>query len=157
MSKPEKDGNRDWQSLLHYKVGYKGQYKVDDIALCLDRAKDTIRRYINGTKIMPPDLIRDFIKFTVEKNPDDMEFLNFFCLDAGFLPVKVSDSPITSGEIIKQELEMSVLNGKSIEAIEKAMEDGRIEQNEWKEIHSLLCRLRKVATEIDKKIEGSVK
>ncbi len=157
MVNPLNNGNSDFQSLLHYKVGYQKQYDVNEIALFLNRSPDTIRRYINGTKIMPPDLIRALIRFVLEKNPKDLEFLNFFCLPAGYIPIQSAEYKVCKKDIKQQEIDMSILNGKAIDCIEKAYADGKIDRNEWKAIHKLLTQVRQVAAELDEKIKKEIR
>jgi len=78
------EGNMGFQSLLYYLFILKKRYRVDAIAKEMRIATDTLYRYIRGEHVIPPDRIVDLIKATGE-----IEFLEFFCEPAGYVPVKV--------------------------------------------------------------------
>lgn len=115
-----------------------------------------MQRYCSGRLPIPVDNARDLIRFVVQKNPKDIELLEFFC-PPGYLPTQTVEHSKSIENTQEKELELSVLNGKSIEAIEDANKDGIVDKQEAKRTHKLLTRLRQVAAELDARMMGKSK
>jgi len=141
-----------FSALLYVNFIIKKKYRVDAIAKEMQVATDTLYRYVRGENIMPPDRIVDLIRAT-----KDVEFLDFFCEPCGYLPIPAPAGKLCSKEIQKEEIELSILNGKALDAIERAFDDGKVSKQEAKQIHQLLTRLMERAGEIKQKIAAEIR
>jgi len=128
------------------------KYKVEDTAKEMRIATDTLYRYIRGENIIPPDRIIDLINVTKE-----IRFLQFFCDPCGYLAIPaITVKPSTRGIRLK-EIKLSIINGKTIEEIEKTLEDGKVDRNEYKKAHQLLTGIRQIAVELDEILKNEVR
>jgi hypothetical protein len=140
-----------FSALLYVNFIIKKKYRVDAIAKEMRIATDTLYRYIRGENIIPPDRIIDLIKAT-----KDVEYLDFFCEPVGYIAIPAPRKEITPQERIQDEIELSILNGLTLEAIERAYKDGHITKIEYQKIHQLLTRLQQKAAELKEKIKREV-
>ena len=113
---------------------------------------DSLYRYIRGENIIPPDRIIDLINVTKETR-----FLQFFCDPCGYLAIPAMKAKSSTKSIRLKEIKLSIINGKTIEEIERALEDGKIDRNEYKKAHQLLTHMREIAAEIDECLKCEVK
>ncbi len=137
-------GSLGFQSLMYYKFIIKKQYRVDETAFKMRIAMDTLYRYIRGELIIPPDRIVDLIKAT-----GDREFLEFFSDPAGFDLVP-RETFRDAKDIRALELNLAISVGQALKEIEKAYEDGKIEESEYRTIHRILSNLRTETLKIEK-------
>ncbi len=140
-----------FSALLYVNFIIKKKYRVDAIAKEMQIANDTLYRYIRGENVMPADRIVDLVNAT-----KDIDYLEFFCEPAGFLPVTKAQAKLCNASREKEEINLSILHGRTIESIEKAFHDGAISKREYKEIHSQLTALQRIAAELDHKIKAEV-
>jgi hypothetical protein len=147
----------EFQSLLYYKFTFRKEYDKNELAIFLGKAPDTVQRYCSGRLPVTADAAREIIRFIAKKNPKDTEFLEFFCLEAGFLPLPISKGKLSSEEREKDQIRLSILNGQALKEIEDAYEDGRLERLELKRIERALTRLQEKAGELKEKIAKEVK
>jgi hypothetical protein len=136
-----------FSALLYVNFIIKKKYRVDFVAKEMRIATDTLYRYIRGENIIPPDRIIDLIQAT-----KDIEYLDFFCEPIGYLAVPAPKGELSPSERKQNEIDLSILNGKTLEAIEQAYDDGQITKNECRQIHRLLTRLQEKAGELKEKI-----
>lgn len=125
-----------FSALLYVNFIIKKKYRVDVIAKDMHIATDTLYRYIRGENIMPPDRIIDLIRATKDK-----EYLDFFCEPVGFLAIPAPEGNLGVSEIRRDEIELSILNGQALDAIERALDDGKISKQEAAGARGLLTRL----------------
>ena len=152
MGNPNNDGSIGFQSLLYVNFIIKKKYRVDETAKGMQIATDTLYRYIRGENIIPPDRIIDLIKVT-----GDTEYLEFFCLPVDYIPVPAAQAALSDEQREKKELDLAVHLGNAIDAIEKAYGDGRVDKQEYKEIHQHLTKIRQRAAELDREISQEVR
>jgi len=136
-----------FSALLYVNFIIKKKYRVDGVAKEMQIATDTLYRYVRGENVMPPDRVIDLVRAT-----KDIEFLEFFCEPCGFIPVPAAEGKCPGDELAKGQINLSILSGKTLEAIEKAYEDGKIEKKEFQEISRLTTRLQEKAAELREKI-----
>ena len=152
MGNPNSSLSSEFQSLLYYKLTFKKEYDKNELAIFLGKAPDTVQRYCSGRLPVTADTARDIIRFVAKKNPKDTEFLEFFCLEVGFIPLPISKGKPTKEEREKDEIRLSILNGQALKEIEDAFEDGKLERLELKRIEKALTRLQEKAGELKEKI-----
>lgn len=156
MGNPNNSLSSEFQSLLYYKFTFKKEYDKNEAAIFLDKSPDTIQRYCSGRLSIPIDVGRGFIRFVYKKNPKDTELVEFFCLPH-FLPIPTVGVKPSSESIRLKEIKLSIINGKTIEEIEKALKDGKVDRNEYKKAHQLLTGLRQIAAELDEVLKKEVR
>jgi len=139
----------EFQSLCWYVIGNKKRYKIEDLAIFLNKAPDTIQKYINGTNRIWADLGRDIVQFVAKQNPEDTEFAEFF-IGPTFIPVLAVD-PIPSEEGMSQKFRRLIkFIGKAIEINDHIFADHEIDKKEChREIHIIFCNIRKAAAELE--------
>lgn len=152
MSNLNNEGLIGFQSLLYYILIIEKKYRVDDTAKEMRISTDTLYRYVRGERIIPPDRIIDLINATKE-----IRFLQFFCDPTGYLAIPAIDTKPSSDGIRLKEIKLSIINGKTIEEIEKALKDGKVDRNEYKKAHQLLTGLRQIAVELDEILKNEVR
>lgn len=152
MGNPNSSLTSEFQSLLYYKFTFKKEYDKNELAIFLAKAPDTVQRYCSGRLPVTADTARDIIRFIAKKNPKDTEFLEFFCLEAGFLPLPISKGKLTKEEREKDQIRLAILNGQALKEIEDAFNDGKLERHELKKIEKALTRLQEKAGELKEKI-----
>ncbi len=138
-----------FSALLYVNFIIKKKYRVDAIAKEMQIATDTLYRYIRGENVMPADRIVDLAVAT-----RDIDYLEFFCEPAGYLPVTKAKATLCDASREKEEINLSILHGRTIESIEQAFKDGVITKQEYKEIHRRLAELQRAAAELDHKIKA---
>ncbi len=156
MSNPNNNGNSEFQSLLYYKFTFKKEYDKNELAIFLGKAPDTVQRYCSGRLPVTADVAKEIIKFIALKNPEDTELLDFFCVEAGFVPIRAAKGKITKEEKEKDEIKLSILSGLALKEIEEAFEDGRLELSELRRIEKALTKLQQKAAELKEKIRREV-
>lgn len=139
-------------ALLYVNFVIKKKYRVDVIAKEMQIATDTLYRYIRGENIIPPDRISDLVKAT-----GDIEYLEFFCEPAGYLPVTKAQAKLCDATREHEEINLSILHGRTIESIEKAFKDGILTKKEYAGIHRQLNEIQRVSVELDHKIKKEVR
>jgi len=140
-----------FSALLYVNFIIKKKYRVDAIAKEMQIATDTLYRYARGENIIPPDRIADLVRAT-----GDVEYLEFFCEPCGFIPIQKSKAKFCTASREKEEINLSILHGRTIEGIEKAFRDGKLSKPEYKQVHQLLIKLQEHAAELDEKIKKEV-
>lgn len=140
--------NSGFSSLLYVNFIIKKKYRIDDVAKEMRIATDTLYRYVRGENVIPPDRIIDLVKAT-----GDIEYLEFFCDPCGYVPVPQAKAKLSDEERKKEELSLSILTGKALEAIETAFEDGKLELLELQKIEKALLRLQEKAAALREKIK----
>lgn len=140
-----------FSALLYYSFIIRKKYRVDAVAKEMQIATDTLYRYVRGENIMPPDRIVDLVRAT-----GDIEILEFFCDPCGFIPIQKSKAKLCAAAREKEEINLSILHGRTIEGIEKAFRDGKLTKPEYKQVHQLLTKLQEHAAELDEKIKAEV-
>ena len=113
---------------------------------------DSPYRYIRGERIIPPDRIIDLINVTKE-----IRFLQFFCDPCGYIAIPAITAKPCKKSIRLKEIKLSIINGKTIEEIENALEDGKVDRNEYKKAHQLLTGIRQIAVELDEILKSEVR
>jgi hypothetical protein len=143
------------QSVLYYKLVFKHEYSRDELAVYLNKAPDTVYRYCAGLLPVSPDIARGIIRFIAEKNPEDIELLEFY-VPPGYIVIKEPADPQTPATKSRKdhELVLSIETGRSIEAIEEAFEDGKLTKIEGKHISAHLRNLAQKALALDRKLKG---
>ena len=141
-----------FSSLLYVNFIIKKKYRVDAIAKEMRVATDTLYRYVRGENIMPPDRVIDLVAAT-----KDIEYLEFFCEPCGYLPVNIPLVKVGKKPIERTEIELSILTGRALMAIEKAFEDQQVNKTEFKAINQVLLRLQEKAAELKEKVKVEVR
>ena len=136
-----------FSALLYVNFIIRKKYRVDTVAKEMQIATDTLYRYVRGENVIPPDRIVDLVRAT-----KDLEYLEFFCEPCGFIPVPAAKGKCQGDELAKSQINLSILSGKTLEAIERAYEDGKIEKKEFQQISRLTTRLQEKAAELREKI-----
>ena len=103
----------------------------------------TYDNWVRGEASFPPDLIPRLYEIT-----RDDRVLEFILEPIG----RISIPRINSNEskpIQKLELWLSIFGGKTIEAIENALEDNVITVKEYNSIHEIINKIRRISAELD--------
>jgi len=101
------------------------------IAIDLGIPYSTYDNYYHGVHPFPPDLIPKLYEIT-----RDIEIITFFLEPLGLVPVDVPHTVHPSPKNIrKQEVLLSIGTGQINKFIEKAIEDGKIDNKEYLTIH----------------------
>ena len=140
-----------FSALLYVNFIIKKRYRVDDIAKEMQIATDTLYRYIRGENIMPADRIIDLVQAT-----GDIEYLEYFCEPAGYLPVAKPEGKPTRETRERDEISVMRIWGHALDDIEKAYEDGKMDRREYAEIHRHLICLQETAAALDAKLAKEV-
>jgi len=140
-----------FSALCYVNFIIKKKYRVDSIAQKMRIATDTLYRYIRGENIIPPDRIINLVSAT-----GDIEYLEFFCEPVGYIPIKLNRTKLNKETRERDEIELSIFLGKSLESVERAFANGKISKAEYKEIHSLLTKVQEKAGELKEKIKREV-
>jgi len=131
----------------------KKKYPVKAVASDMDIATDTLYRYIRGENVIPPDRVIDLIKAT-----KDFEFLDFFCDPVDCIAVPKEGTAFKQQADLKQiEIDYARISGGLLDVIEKAKQDGVIDENEFKEISKFSLIARRKIAELVEKIKRDMK
>ena len=113
------------------------------IAYDLGVPYSTYDNWVRGEASFPPDLIPRLYEIT-----RDDRVLEFILEPIGRISIpRVNSNP--TRPIQRLELELSIFGGKTIEAIENALEDGRITVKEYNSIHEIINKIRRISAELD--------
>ena len=103
----------------------------------------TYDNWVRGEASFPPDLIPRLYEIT-----RDERIHEFFLEPNGRISIpQVNGNP--TRPIQRLELELSIFEGKTIEAIENALEDGKITVQEYNSIHRIVNKVRQISAELD--------
>ena len=103
----------------------------------------TYDNWVRGEASFPPDLIPKLYEIT-----RDDRVLEFILEPIGRISIpRINSNP--TRPIQGLELQLSIFEGKTIEAIENALEDGRITVKEYKSIHEIINKIRRISAELD--------
>ena len=103
----------------------------------------TYDNWVRGEASFPPDLIPRLYEIT-----RDDRVLEFILEPIGRISIpRVNSNP--TRPIQRLELELSIFEGKTIEAIENALEDGKITVQEYNSIHRIVNKIRQISAELD--------
>ena len=136
-----------FSALCYVNFIIKKKYRVDAIAKEMQIATDTLYRYVRGENVMPADRIVDLVRTT-----GDVEYLEFFCEPCGYHAVPAVKGRACQEPIEKDEIQLSVLTGEGLKAIEDALADGNLDKKEKARIAKALIRLQAKAAELKEKI-----
>ena len=113
------------------------------IAIDLGIPYSTYDNWVRGEASFPPDLIPRLYEIT-----KDDRVLEFILEPIGRISIpRVNGN--SSKPIQKLELQLSIFEGKTIEAIENALEDGKITVQEYNSIHRIVNKIRRISAELD--------
>ena len=103
----------------------------------------TYDNWVRGEASFPPDLISSLYEITKD------ERIHEFLLEPNG---KMAISKVNGSEsksVQKLELGLGIFGGRTIEAIENALEDGKITVKEYNSIHEIINKIRRISAELD--------
>lgn len=136
-----------FQNLLYRKFVSPGEHDAKAVAFAMGISLSTFYNYIEGVSTCPPDLIP--LLYNATKDP---EFLSFITNPTD---KRLCDKnpALNSRGVIDEAFDVSAANGRLVDSVRKAWNDGRISRAE---LRTLVAVLELVRQEVDE-LEASIK
>ena len=119
----------------------------------MDVPERTFYNWRQGHYAFPPDLAGDLYR-ACQYQEDRDEILDFFCDEFGLLGIHRFESTPNGNDVKDETLKLGQWAGKAFEMILKTLEDGRVDDDEYKADHRTLNRIRAIVATIDEKLRA---